>query len=172
MANTYTLIASNTVGSGGSATISFTSIPATYTDLCLQLSIRTADTGLVYDGIKVTFNGSSSGYSDRMVYGDGSSATSANTSGSSTRFHYATTNLATSSTFCNTFLYITNYAGSNYKSISSDSVTENNGTAVITVLNAALWSNTAAITSVSLTSNSGANFTQYSTAYLYGISNS
>jgi hypothetical protein len=170
MPNTFELIASYTA-SGSVSSIDFTSIAGTYTDLCLQLSIRTADTGLVYDGLKVTFNGSSSGYSDRMIYGDGSSAASASTSGTSTRFHYATTNLATSNTFCNTSLYIPNYAGSSYKSISSDSVTENNGTAVITVLDAALWSNTAAITSISIASNSGASIVTNSTAYLYGVKN-
>jgi len=40
MANTYTLIASSTVGSGGAATVSFSSITATYTDLCLLASVR------------------------------------------------------------------------------------------------------------------------------------
>ena len=37
MANTYVLISSSTVGSGGAASIDFSSIPATYTDLVLKL---------------------------------------------------------------------------------------------------------------------------------------
>ena len=45
MANTYTLIASSTAGSGGAAYIEFTSIPNTYTDLLVMLSLRTAGGG-------------------------------------------------------------------------------------------------------------------------------
>ena len=37
MANTYVAIATVTVGSGGAASIDFTSIPATYTDLVVKL---------------------------------------------------------------------------------------------------------------------------------------
>lgn len=169
---TYTQIGSAvTVGSGGASSIDFTSIPSTYTDLILEVSARTADTGLVYDGLKISFNGSTTGYSERMVYGTGSSALSASLATTSTRFHYGTTNAATSSTFGSAAIYIPNYNGSNNKSLSSDSVSENNATAVITVLDAALWSNASAITSISISSNSGANFVQYTTAYLYGVSN-
>ncbi len=169
---TYTLIQpAVVVGSGGAASMAFTSIPSTFTDLILQISARTADTGLVYDGMKITFNGSATGYSDRLLYGDGSAAASANQSGASTRFHYATTNAATSSTFGSASIYIPNYTGSNNKSLSSDSVSENNATTAIAALDAGLWSNTSAITSISISSNSGANFVQYSTAYLYGVSN-
>ena len=42
MATTYTLISSVTVGSGGAASIEFTSIPSTYTDLVLKLSARSS----------------------------------------------------------------------------------------------------------------------------------
>jgi hypothetical protein len=77
---------------------------------------------------------------------------------------------ATASTFNNADLYIPNYAGSNNKSFSIDSVSENNGTAAVASLFAGLWSQTAAITSITLTSRNG-NFDQYSTAYLYGVNN-
>ena len=40
MAVTFTQIASVTVGSGGAASIDFTSIPSTYTDLCIKTSIK------------------------------------------------------------------------------------------------------------------------------------
>jgi hypothetical protein len=52
-----------------------------------------------------------------------------------------------------------------------DAVTENNGTTAFAKLSAGLWSDSAAITSVKLISQTGNNFVQYSTAYLYGISN-
>ena len=174
MANpTMTLIASNTVGSGGVASVTFSSIPNTYTDLVLQISARTGGAGAVYDGLKITFNGNTSSYSERLLYGIGSAVASASQSGdNSTHFQYGDTNDATTNTFGSATIYIPNYAGSNYKSTSADSVAENNGTANIAALNAGLWSNSAAISSISIAINSGYNFLQYSTAYLYGISNS
>ena len=77
-------------------------------------------------------------------------------------------NTATANTFNSTTFYIPNYAGSTNKSFSFDQVNENNTTAANQVLGSVLWSNTAAITSISLTSP-GYNFVQYSTASLYGI---
>jgi hypothetical protein len=54
MANTYTLISSVTVGSGGAANIEFTSIPQTYTDLLYKisgrLSVDSASAFLRYNG--------------------------------------------------------------------------------------------------------------------------
>jgi len=73
--------------------------------------------------------------------------------------------------FSNGSLYIPNYTSSNYKSASSDDVTENNATTAFQYLEAWLWSNTAAITSLTLQPNLG-SFPQYSSASLYGIKNS
>jgi len=171
MATTFELISAVTVGSGGAATIDFTSIPSTYTDLCLKYSLRTSYSSN-YISAQVTFNGSSTGYSYRMVYGLGSgSGASASGSGSSIDWSaYGTGTTATSDTFGNGELYIPNYAGSSNKSLSADSVSENNATQAITALTAALWSNTAAINRITLTGNGG-NIAQYSTAYLYGVKN-
>jgi hypothetical protein len=78
MANTYTLIASSTVSAGGVSSIDFTSIPSTYTDLCLKLSIRTAASS-DYPAIVLRFNGSSSAvYSYKYLLGSGSAASSGN----------------------------------------------------------------------------------------------
>ena len=78
---------------------------------------------------------------------------------------------ATANTFANVSIYIPNYTSANYKSVSIDAVTENNATTAYAFLSAGLWSNTAAITSATITNSSG-NYVQYSTAYLYGIKNS
>jgi hypothetical protein len=169
---TYTQIGSAvTVGSGGAATIAFSSIPATYTDLVIKVSVR-GDATFSTQQMYLTFNGTTSGYSARQVYGDGSSATSATLSNSGAAISIVNTNtsVSTANTFSSSEIYIPNYAGSNYKSVSADSVTENNATAAIAGLTAGLWSNTAAITTVTLTPQGG-NFVQYSTAYLYGVSN-
>jgi hypothetical protein len=170
MANTYTLIASSTVGSGGASDISFTSIPGTYTDLLLKLSTRDSRSNNPYNEISVTFNGSST-YSRITIYGTGSSAGSeTDTTG---KWVYSDTANATSSTFSNAEIYLPNYTGSNAKTISADSVTENNSATGNTVILAAGSATlTSAITSITLTPNLSNTFSEYSTAYLYGISNS
>ncbi|NDB61455.1 hypothetical protein EB001_23900 [bacterium] len=169
MANTYTLIASSTVGSGGTATISFGSIPSTYTDLKLVYSARNTVSG-TQEFIKVTFNSNTSSYTLKSLQGDGNAASS--NSWSFQWIGYAVGSTATASTFSNGEIYIPNYLSSNNKSFSSDNVAENNTTSAQSIMAANLWSNTAAITSIDLTMQGGYNFVQYSTAYLYGISNS
>ena len=166
---TYTLINSVTVGSGGAATIDFTSIPSTYTDLLIKFSLRDDFAGGVYDNLVIRFNNITTNYSEKNLYGNGSTAASASTG--TTVLRYINGNTSTSNTFGNGKIYIPNYAGSTNKSASIDTVTENNGTEAWASLNALLWSNTSAITSVKLTPSSGTLFLQYSTAYLYGISN-
>ena len=168
--NTFTLISSVTVGSGGAASIDFTSIPATYTDLCLKLSLRSTRTSQPVADLRIAFNGSTTSFSIRDLYGTGSAA------GSATDTNYLggiDASTATSNTFANQDLYIPNYAGSANKSFSVDSVSEDNTSGgAYAFLVAGLWSNTAAINQITFTTNSTFSFAQYSTAYLYGIKNS
>jgi hypothetical protein len=167
MANTYELIASSTVGSGGSASIVFSSIPSTYTDLVLKLSIRSEGTST--NAVLLQLNGSSPNGSIKAIEGNGSAASSwTDTSSYAGNIPPST---YTASTFSNNEVYIPNYAGSTNKSSSVDSVTENNATAALADLQANLWSNTAAVTSITLNRNGTNNFAQYSTAYLYGVKN-
>ena len=171
MANTMTLIASSTVGAGGAASIDFSSIPATYTDLIVKLSCRSTAGGTGANDGHLTFNGSSSGYSSKLLYGTGSTVGSASNSG--TYMYWvggAVSTGLTSNTFSNSEIYIPNYAGSNNKSVSFDGTNENNGGYGTQLLTAGLWSNTAAITSIKLELDYP-NFAQYSTAYLYGVKN-
>jgi hypothetical protein len=164
MANTYTLISSVTVSSGSAASITFTSIPATYTDLLLRVSARTTNANGP-ENMTMSINGSTANQSGKYLYGNGSSATS----GSITNWDVAIQGtVTTSNTFAVTDIYIPNYAGSNNKSASQEYATENNGTAASLVMEALLWSQSAAITSLSMAFG---NIAQYSTAYLYGISN-
>jgi hypothetical protein len=179
MATTYSLISSVTVGSGGAANISFTSIPATYTDLLIKYSATTNDTGVV-TWTKLTFNGSTSGYSDRYMRGNGVSVisgTDGSDSAGAAGFGGAVRSTATASGWVspivqgNVEIYIPNYAGSNNKSYSVDGVIENNDTFTHQSLIAGLWSNSSAITSLNINATSTFAFQQYSTFYLYGISN-
>jgi len=173
MANTYSLIASSTVGVLGASSIDFTSIPATYTDLLLITSVRSSDAA-IRTPLNITVASSGSGYSSKLVRGyDNTTVDSA--SGGSTSINTFRVPAAgnTSSVFSNDSTYIPNYAGSNYKSMSLDNTMETNlstGTTNYLSLSAGLWSNTTAINQMSLTLGAG-NFVQYSTAYLYGVKN-
>ena len=169
MATTYTLISSVTVGSGGAANIEFTSIPQTYTDLCLVYSLRGSISG-TNDECNILINGATSSYTNRYIQGNGSSASSG--SSYTTKIYTGETDgsTATSNTFGNGSAYFPNYTSSNYKSVSTDGVSENNATSAYANLSANLWSSTSAITSITLIPYSS-SWLQYSTAYLYGISN-
>jgi hypothetical protein len=169
MPNTFTLIASSTVGSGGAANITFSSISSTYTDLCLKVSLRDNETDIATN-LRIAFNGNATGYSERALRGTGSVVASFNSSSTFNSLQYMNSATSTASTFGNAEFYFPNYSGSNAKSYSVDSVTENNATAALATLTAGLWNNSSAITSIVLTcEGSGKLFQQYSTAYLYGI---
>ena len=153
------------VGSGGAASITFSSIPQTYTDLLIVTSLRTQQGGLAFE-VFLSFNGSTTGFSARQLYGDGSTAASSTPARQAGILPGTAT---TSSTYNSGQLYIPNYASSNAKSYSLDSVTENNGTTAYQNILAGLWSGTAAISSLTLTNTGANNFVQYSSATLYGI---
>lgn len=171
MANTYVKIASYTA-TGTVTDITFTSIPATYTDLVLKMSLRT-NGAVVADDVALEFNGitSTAFYAVRQVGGNGSSVYS--NTGPVHAAGYETGSSATASTFGSTDIYIPNYANTSYaKSYSTDSVTENNATQANQTLQAGLWNPTtqAAISSIKMYPGTG-SFVIYSTAYLYGVKN-
>lgn len=163
-----TKIQTVTVGSGGAASIDFTSIPATYTDLLVVASMR-GNGGAGSRNMNIRLNSNTANYRELMLDSNGSSASSANTTGSLINWAASNDSASTSSTFSNVSIYIANYAGATNKSISIDASTENNATANINRITAALWSNTSAITSVNLLPESGVSWVQYSSATLYGI---
>jgi hypothetical protein len=170
MANTYTLIASSTVGSGGTSSIDFSSIPATYTDLQILWSLRTnndPDAGN-YGWLVIAFNGSTANLTRKTLLGSGSAASSSSATNAQTTIDGLNN---TASTFANGSIYVPNYSGSANKSASIDNVMEQNGTTTYMSLNAILWSQTTAVNQLTLSALSG-SFVQYSTAYLYGIKSS
>jgi hypothetical protein len=168
MANTMTLIASVTVGSGGAATIDFTSIPSTYTDLQLLTSLRQTITG-VWENTIVDFNNATTNQRILSLYsGNGVNVTFLDTT---RMYNWINASTSTANTFSNSKFYIPNYAGSTYKSMSGDNGSENNAATSFNNISSYLWSSTAAINRITITPNGG-SFVQYSTAYLYGINNS
>ena len=169
MANTLKKIQTVTVGSGGSATMSFTSIPQTYTDLKIVFSGRSARTASSYDSLVVKFNSTATTYAARRLYGEGGSAGSDTVTTQQGAF---SSNSTTANVFGSIEVYIPNYTSSNQKSTSSDSVAENNDSSAYGVqLIASKWDGTGAITQIDLSTGSGSNFMQYTTATLYGVSN-
>ena len=170
MPNTYTKIASATVGSGGAANIDFTSIPATYTDLSLLISVR-GTTAAASLSMQMTINGGGITYADKFLYGTGSAAASSGNGGTTGYLEEIPGASATASTFCNTSVYLPNYTSANNKSMSTDATQENNTTAANVGLMAALWTTTSAISRITLNPVSG-NFAEFSSATLYGINKS
>jgi hypothetical protein len=166
---TYKKIASVTVGAGGAASIDFSSIPATYTDLIVHLSLRDESTN-GFPAVTMEINGVTTNRTWRRLRGDGTSATSTNnTTGEINTMPGANT---TASTFGNIQVYLPNYSGSANKSLSVDGVTGNGAAAGDTILTAGLWSQTTVINQLTFKSGSATDFNQHSTATLYGISKS
>lgn len=164
-----TKIAQVDVGVGGAATISFSAIAGTFTDLMLLVSARTNTIrSLGGAGATVAFNGVTTNQTRRMLYADGASAASYT---DSSILIYVDPSDATASTFNNGTIYIPNYAGATAKSLSIDATNENNAATADSEILAGLWNSTSAITSITLTAAVGL-FAQYSSATLYGISKS
>ncbi len=150
------------------SSVTFSSIPQGYTDLKICYSARSVVNGET--AMNIYFNGSTTAvYDRRSLAGDGSTASSAVATSQAEIFAgRVPANDYTASTFGNTEIYIPNYTGSNNKSVSFDSVSENNATTAYQVLIAGLWRNTSAITSMTLFI-AGANIAANSTFTLYGI---
>jgi len=172
MANTYILIEAKTLGSAA-ASVTFSSIPQTYTDLKVIMSTRSTRAAFD-DEVKININGTGIGsnFTSRVVGGEGTAASQFSTSYSTGRITLGIQgSTTTASTFTSTEHYFPNYTGSNFKSISSDNTVGQNAAAVFTDLSASLYSSTSAITSIAFSTTLG-DFAQYSTFYLYGIKNS
>ena len=165
---TFYKIAAVTVGSGGTSSIAFTSIPQTYTDLKILWAIRCVQTGNIAGDVKISINGSTANFTSRRLFGDGATKYA---DAQTNWIGIATSLTATASTFSNGETYFPSYTNATYKSLLSDSVSENNATAAYTNLLATLWSQTNAITDISITAGTG-NIQEFSTATLYGIKNS
>jgi len=171
VAATFTKIATTTVGSGGTLQIDFDSIASTYTDLCVKISGRD-DRGADWTSVYLKLNDSTSNFTNRHAYGIGSGGGYSTNYSTGVLLEGENAANSTGSIFSNYEIYIPNYASSNYKCWSVESVTENNSTTSYCEMVAGLWSNTAAITKVSILLSGTIKFVQYTSATLYGIKNS
>jgi hypothetical protein len=149
------------------ASVTFSNIPQSgYTDLKIVASARATNTNVHYNQHLLTINGSTSSFSGKRLWGDGSSPASYPTTRNSGLFN---SNASTANTFANTEIYFTNYLSSNNKSFLVETAEENNATASYVEMIAGLWSNTAAINSITLTPEISGDYMQYSTFSLYGL---
>jgi len=165
MAVTYEPISSTTISGTGTSTISFTSIPQTYTDLELVIQVRenSGSDGNTF----INFNSDTgANYSFTQIYGSGSAGGS-NRASSQTRtgIYGNASQIDASTTYGFSKAYILNYSNSTtYKSIYS----QGNFTTIEIVARTHLWRSTAAITRIDLTLASG-NYANGSVVTLYGI---
>ena len=142
-----------------------------YTDLLIKLTVRTTDSGTA-ELLRVQFNSSTSNYSAIQLFGNGSTVNSQNNASAFNAICIASAqgDGPTANTFGSIDIYIPNFASSDHKSLSAEAVVENNATSVATGITAGLWSNTDAITSITLIGQTGTTDLKVgSTFTLYGI---
>jgi hypothetical protein len=157
------------VGSGGSSTITFSSIPATYTHLQIRAIMQSSVSGSGYKDLFIRLNSDTgSNYARHGLYGNGSSAV-AYTTANNARMEVALTIPETSNSgFGTVAVDIIDYKNTNkYKTMRALGGTDNNGAGYVGLFSS-LWQNTNAVTSIELLPSSG-NFNQYSQFALYGI---
>lgn len=160
--STYTPISSQTLTSA-SASVSFTSIPSTYTDLIVVINAAVASGS---GDVLMTFNGdTSNNYTYLTMTGNGSTAVSArSTSRANIPCDYngwLTTTLAE-----NCIIHIMNYYNTTtFKTV----LTRANNAGVGIDLNTGVWRSRTAINQITFINNAGSNYIAGSTFSLYGI---
>ena len=165
---TYQAISNVTVGAGGATFITLSSIPQTFTDLIIKGSTRSTGGG-TFSNVVISFNGSSADYTLIWLgYANGSAVSFNRLAFGTNQFAYEPGTSATANTFGNFEAYLPNYTSSANKSLSIDGTSSNNSANTYFGFSAGLWSNSASITSITLTDGAG-SFAANSTFTLYGI---
>lgn len=174
MANTYTPIFTVSASGGATAAIEFASIPAIYRDLVVRISFRGTNNQSQF-ALQMRFNDSSatSQYYTKAISGSGPAAGDYGVSGQSGLSYLytgnGTANPNSSTVFTNTEIYIAGYTTSNVKTYSLQLNAASDASRYAhQQLFSGLWNNSAAINKISLYNEYG-QFSQYSTATLYGI---
>lgn len=166
--NTYEAIATTTLGSSG--TVTFSSIPGTYTDLRL-IAVGGTTRAATSDTIRIQFNSDTgTNYSSTYILGNGSSASSGRNSSSSNLFVEGIRLVGTTYGLNSMFtLDIMNYSNTTtFKTaIGRSNLPEQFGTTAAV----GLWRSTSAITSIYLQGDTVANFAIGTTFSLYGVKN-
>lgn len=154
------------------ASVTFDNLPTSgYSDLKIVVCARSNRSTEIRDELFVRFNGDSgANYTYKTLRGISTTADALSGSGVSAIFRNdMTASGATANTFSNQEIYIPSYRSSSAKTVSIDSVMENNGANSTVHLSAGYWSGTSAITSITLLPEVS-TFTANSTFSLYAIS--
>ena len=172
----YDSITTSTVGGGGVASVTFSSIPATYTHLQVRYFAQTNRATYGRDGIWIRFNSdSASNYSDHYLTGDGSTADAgANINADRIYLPEVLTSTAGANFFGSGIVDVLDYVNtSKYKTTRSIGGGDHNGTVnsigAQVSLRSGAWRSTSAINSITFYPGSGTTISQYSKFALYGI---
>ena len=176
MPNTYTLISSNVLSSSA-ASVTFSAIPSTYTDLVLRISARQYRG----DGTQVQFfnvrlnSAATTSFSSTFMRGIDTTVQSfRNSSQADFSYNKTMVDASTSNTFSFNEIYIPNYASTaSTKPVSGVSSAIQNSTNSESSAYAGLYNSTNAVTAIVISGASGLyEFVSGSSFYLYGIKNS
>lgn len=162
MAITYEPIATTTLGSA-QASVTFSSISGSYTDLVLIVNAGMSGTGSSWYAYLNSDTGTN--YSTTGLYGNGSTASSSRLSNSGNGILIGSWSGYTT-TIKTAIIQFMNYSNSTTYKTNISRYSESDGTVEA---NVSLWRNTAAITTIQVRNNGGQNFTSGSTFTLYGI---
>jgi hypothetical protein len=169
VATSFESIATTTVGAGGQATITFSSIPSTYKHLQIRAISRiTAAIGAT--DVTMRFNSDSgANYSYHSLYGNGASALSVGGGGEATMYPMSTVGTtAGAGTFAVGVTDILDYANTNkFKTVRTLTGVDYNGAGQV-ILNSGNWRSSSAVSTITITSYSN-TFAQHTQFALYGI---
>lgn len=160
MPATYEPIATTTIGTATN-TVTFSTIPATYTDLLLVMTIKGTGNGYPY----IRVNGDSgTNYSVTELRGNGTAASSTRASNQTSIQPVGVTIFTSAFGFQNSTHFMNYSNTTTNKTMISRSDNANNGSDAVVNL----WRNTAAISSIVITASAN-NFDTGSIFTLYGI---
>ena len=172
--NSFESIATVTIGSGGSATATFSSIPSTFKHLQIRSIARTANAAKSEDIVAQFNSDTGANYVQHLLVGNGSTAASYSATGQNyiKGVTYGTGTTASANIFGAGVLDILDYTNTNKNStIRSLAAMDLNEASTFAQMQywSGLWLNTAAITSITMKCASGANISEYSSFALYGV---
>ena len=156
--------------SGGAASVTFSSIPSTYSHLQIRYTAHALGNAADYTSVKMLVNNDTgANYAYHRLYGNGASASAdASTSQSQALATWVPDELNPSN-YGVCIIDILDYANTNkYKTIKMLGGFDKNGAGLVAMFSG-LWQSTSAITRLDFAPNNGQNFAQYTSIALYGV---
>lgn len=163
-------------GNGSSTSLTFSSIPQTYTSLQIRGLSRNVSGGSGNANLNIRFNSDSgSNYTRHYLRGNGSTVDSYGDTGSTWAIvQDGDLNWTASSNFKAVSIidihdYTSTTRNKTVRSFAGENVNDTGSSGTAVALSSVLWINTAAITSITITSSGGSAFDSTSVFSLYGI---